>query len=275
MSDFIQHLIARHSQAADSIRPRLPGRFEPDRVSPAGLSGIDGDQTTDFDNRLDSPTMRKSEDSNSGKLSFRQNPFSNSLVGDIFSKKTIDGKSSKTIEKKPVKEQVRKSASFDFGYRDLDERTSKPDKPIPSDSLIKSNNVIEVKPVFQDKSPLKSLPTDRPEKVETQPQKPTIKPVIPEKETSTVKSPDTEKSTPKKAGQFTLTERFNKWMDEPIKEAGRPELKSETLPPIQVNIGRIEVKAITESSPAPQMRKTAFSPKLSLTEYLEQRNGGK
>jgi hypothetical protein len=292
MSDFFEHLIERHSRPADSVRPRLPGRFEPDRISPTGFSDNDGEQiinpgAADSDNLLNPPNIRKSKDFDSGKLSFRQNPFSNSPVGNVFNKKNLDEKSSdtieknldekssNTIEKKFEKEQVRKWTSFDFKYGDLDKRTLKPDKPISSDSLTKGNNVIEVKPVIQDIYPIKQLPTDRPERRDIQSQKPTIKPVIPEKETSKSKSPDVEKSTPEKAGQFTLTERFNTWMDEPVKEAVRPELKSETLPTIQVKIGRIEVKAITESLPSPQVRKTAFSPKLSLTEYLEQKNGGK
>lgn len=43
---------------------------------------------------------------------------------------------------------------------------------------------------------------------------------------------------------------------------------------IRVNIGRIEVKAVTPPSPPPQLRSKQLKPILSLDDYLSQRNGG-
>ena len=43
---------------------------------------------------------------------------------------------------------------------------------------------------------------------------------------------------------------------------------------IRVNIGRIEVRAVTPSAPPPQHRNKQFKPVLSLDDYLSQRNGG-
>ena len=43
---------------------------------------------------------------------------------------------------------------------------------------------------------------------------------------------------------------------------------------IRVNIGRIEVKAVTSPSPPPQLRSKQLKPILSLDDYLSQRNGG-
>lgn len=275
MSDFFEHLIARHSQTKDSIKPRLPGRFESAQVSPNGVSYNDGEKTIaqvyeDYDNQRDSPTMRLSEDFSSGKSLFQRNPFSTFSDRKIVDKLDVSETHNHELVKMTIKkEQSRKSPFIDLINDSLNGVIPK------SNSLNKSNQLTEVKPTIKDNYSIKSTSADKPEKEQTHPQKPTTNPIIAKKETNEVISPRVEKSTPENTGQYTLTERFNKWMDEPVKEAVRSELKSETMPPIQVNIGRIEVKAITDSPPAMQVRKTAFSPKLSLTEYLEQKNGGK
>jgi hypothetical protein len=273
MSDFFENLIARHSQPVDSIRPRLHGRFESVQISPKGFPDNDDEQTIapsfrDSDNQPDSPTLPKSKDLDSKKSSFRQSTFSSLPLGNTISVTSeFDKKKSDPVKTKNEGEW--RSRTIDLKNDFQNGIISK------SNSLIESDKLPEVKPVTQDDSPIKSLSISRSEKAETHLQELSAKPVITKKETSKIISLDVERPTPETMGQPTLTERFNKWMDEPVKEAARPELKSKTLPTIQVNIGRIEVKAITESPPSPQVRKTAFSPKLSLTEYLEQKNGGK
>lgn len=48
-----------------------------------------------------------------------------------------------------------------------------------------------------------------------------------------------------------------------------------TLPNIKVTIGRIDVRAVKQETPSPlQRRKTSSKPKLSLDDYLKQRNRG-
>ncbi|MCI0698652.1 hypothetical protein L0337_42475 [candidate division KSB1 bacterium] len=44
-------------------------------------------------------------------------------------------------------------------------------------------------------------------------------------------------------------------------------------PTIRVNIGRIEVRAITQPSAQPRPKRTRSGPALSLEDYLKQRNG--
>lgn len=50
---------------------------------------------------------------------------------------------------------------------------------------------------------------------------------------------------------------------------------AQTAPTIRVNIGRIEVRAVTPQTPAPRPKRAAASPRLSLEEYLNQRSGGR
>lgn len=45
-------------------------------------------------------------------------------------------------------------------------------------------------------------------------------------------------------------------------------------PTIRVNIGRLEVRAITPPGPAPRPKRAPAAPRLSLSEYLQQRSGG-
>ena len=72
-----------------------------------------------------------------------------------------------------------------------------------------------------------------------------------------------------------LPNRFNQWMNEPVKQSQANGNEISTSQTIKVNIGRIEVKAIMEQNGTPVSRKPAFKPKLSLDDYLNQRNGGK
>jgi hypothetical protein len=72
-----------------------------------------------------------------------------------------------------------------------------------------------------------------------------------------------------------LPNRFNQWMNKPVKQSQGNGNEISTSQTIKVNIGRIEVKAIMEQNGTPVSRKPAFKPKLSLDDYLNQRNGGK
>ena len=49
---------------------------------------------------------------------------------------------------------------------------------------------------------------------------------------------------------------------------------TKTMPTIKVNIGRIEVRAVAQSTPPRQVTAKA-QPKLSLEEYTKQRHGGR
>lgn len=68
---------------------------------------------------------------------------------------------------------------------------------------------------------------------------------------------------------------------QPYVEAARSSLQNtpssespSAAPTIRVNIGRIEVRAVTPPNPTPRPKRAAAAPRLSLDEYLKQRSGG-
>lgn len=75
-------------------------------------------------------------------------------------------------------------------------------------------------------------------------------------------------------GLLGLPPSLTDWKSELNQESFIKDIKTETEPVIKVNIGRIEVRAVTQQTPLPPRPKASPRPKLTLDDYLKQRNGG-
>lgn len=287
MSNFFENLIERHSQSAGNIKPRLPGVFESDRITSTNFGESDGNNVVSSE--MEQTNTSKSvkiikEDSEKVK---KETPFKRNTISNFKPNNGLDEKKSENqFVVKKGKEDIPKSSQINPERKYVSK--------VKTDS-VKNREMKDVQSDFNDINQKTGLKTDQ--------SNPEIKQVFGEpyfsnenNDESKLRVRDKNIKTITAEKQFTLSnkkgithkngqigntglklpERFNQWMNEPVRQSQPKEKENSMSPTIKVNIGRIEVKAIMEQgNNAGISRKPAFKPKLTLDDYLNQRNGGK
>ena len=274
--NFFQNLVQRHVQPAGNIKPRLPQRFEAEGLHDSGFSPKSMDDHGDLQQPENRPSVHHTPDSHEKSTTAAElRPNTVSRVSHQVEEKEVDLKEQKSTSVKRTK------PTLDFPAKKMKEEnhlqeTKKKSAPVKEDTIVRPHKI------------------DNPSKIQSEPQHTPTQAAKAEKKSKNDPSTDllsvkprltTKSAEPgelvepfgKKSNQqqepLALPDWFNTWMDKPTKESGRQEKPQESAGSIRINIGRIEVKAIHEASPAPQPRKTAFKPQLTLEDFLKQRNG--
>lgn len=287
MNNFFKNLIERHSQPTGIVKPRLPGVFEPDRFSSVNFA-------EPADNKF-IVSKKEAITANTSPSKRLKNKVEEIKKEPVFQKNTISAE--QKTQKLPLNNPVISSISENKSeYVQKSEQTNLLEKPVSrirkeiqknseknyskEESMTKNQNsalnVFQIKPeikqefstthFFENKTEENNLTDINKNKKPAPPEKQFIPS---EKKTTSVKNEQNGKTGMK------LPERFNSWLSEPVKQTKPKGNEVSATQTIKVNIGRIEVRAIMDQSAAPVARKPAFKPKLSLEDYLNQRNGGK
>ena len=282
MSNFINNLLTRHAQPDSSARPRARGRFEP--VADAANSWIKGESlgndvetaTSEIDNEpptrpLDKSLEEQPDRANTDK--FVAPPQQRLLVlnnKELFHKQSS---SDNNLNKTPIPTLVSGTkepgkASTPPGYvRSASENTPILPEPVQS----KSERILRKKII--------TTPEE-----ETFPKivKPLERPVSPDHSNTKVNQQQQLFEPQQKAEQAKpKLQKINLFPTGEFPDIAAPVLpkqqqaafraiEPQPTPTIQINIGRIEVRAVVEKAPAPPVRKRATpKPNMSLEDYLK------
>ena len=287
MNNFFNNLIERHSQPAGIIKPRLPGVFEPDRFSSVNFAEPVENQfiASEQDNISDHTSSAKSFKNKIEQIK-KEPVFQKITIPAVettpklrLNKPEILSPSENNTEDVQKTEQTNLIAKPVPRMRKENQKNSEKDfsnEEIRNENQNSALNVFHIKPEIKQEfntthfSENKTVDTKLTDINKNKKPAPPEKQFIPsKKKTTSVKNEQNGKIGLK------LPERFNSWLSEPVKQPQPKGNDVSSTQTIKVNIGRIEVRAIMDQSAAPVARKPAFKPKLSLEDYLNQRNGGK
>lgn len=269
MNDIFTNLIERHTQPVGQIIPRLPGIYESEWKSFLNFGFHEA-------NQLAVPV-----EENPGTVRSQDE-----LINEVYNKRTISNSKSpnKRLQVYNEEDQFISMNKLQDSHREeqpdtvekpvteINNENQKNPEKMKSDNQLKNEksdiNIFQIKPkygvtrIHQNRTERSKIPGDdiihtliQPEKQVTAPGKKMFQDEVERK----AKMPD----------------RFTQWMNEPVKQSQSRKDEISPSQTIKINIGTIEVKAIMESNRLPVIGKPAFKPKLSLDDYLNQRNGRK
>ncbi|MEO6729691.1 MAG: hypothetical protein ABIN01_00610 [Ferruginibacter sp.] len=266
MSGFINHIIARHTNPVTAIRPRLPGKFEAQSINENisfAKPGI-GDET------------RRQPEHNAGpSTTGQQESFNFSLVSDtrkhnqpqdidpVFHSdhneidpekkqvnnqhKNIDaGEKNEPLSAEFNKNDLFKNSFFNNAGNLTGHELNENKMGLASPSLNKNNSTPAFTNAYPDSNIEAHRSLDQPSHGYLSS---TNTPAISESHQQQNFNPSSSQGS-----------KLNQHYDQ--------------TPVIKVSIGRIEVRAITESTPAKSNRSTLQKPRMSLDDYLNKRNKG-
>lgn len=306
MSDFIISLLNRHIDIANNVQPNIPAKFEPDIKSslfinvndPAVLHINDDNTTLQLSNKehyfTDTPTGH-SENNISGKKkdSPSQIPLNESAtkmdaevnINDTnFQRSAAMNPDKRGLKKKDRKEERAKKTPIVKS----EEENSKHKILYSPKHLVSGSQEGSIKPFKFDDQDNKFRNTNHEANQDKQTDEHhsitkeqssdfTVKPV--EQETDSEKS---QQSTDDLGNVDTLSHgllgippRLQESKTEMNQAFFIKDSNSDSEPTIKVSIGRIEVRAVMEPVQTPPLRKVTVKPKLSLDDYLKQRDGGR
>jgi len=307
MSDFINSLLNRHIDIANNVQPSIPAKFEPDITSslfinvndPAVLHITDDNTTFQLSNEehyfTDTPNGY-SENNISGKKqdSPSQTPFNESATKMDAEVNINDTNFQRSVamnpDKRGLKKKDRKAAEREKKALTVksEKENSKHKIPYTPKHLLSGSQEGSIKPFKFDDQDNKfsntSLEADQDKQTDehhsiTKEQSSdfTVKPIEQE--------PDSKKSQQSidglgnvdtlSHGLLGIPPRLQESKTEMDQAFFVKDSNSDTEPTIKVSIGRIEVRAVMEPVPTPPLRKVTVKPKLSLDDYLKQRDGGR
>ena len=285
MSNFFKNIIERHAQPAGNIKPRLPGVFEPDWNMSANFIESESNQ---FD--ISKKDINSEQIHSDGTFETKIEKIKNDPVFKLNT--TSNVQTSKNLLTNKTGNEFHSNNEMRNTQGDVPTKSrEKPISPIKKEikwnpENKKSGSVSEKSKsdfnVFQIEPETKQeFRNDSFNQSETGKNKLSgndrIKTSV--KSDKLFTPPEKKEISNQNNGNGTmglrLPNRFNQWMSEPVKKSQTKGNEISSSQTIKVNIGRIEVKAIMEQNGTPVSRKPAFKPKLSLDDYLNQRNGGK
>ena len=284
MSNFFTNLMARHIQQVADIKPRLRGRFEPDSLKLPAVAETDEQRAPH--KSAQSETTNPVDVNKSIHERTQQLPAmaKNTITSEAFPAGQEPLKSAETV---PFISSAVKKRTFgenQSGQEPLYESQDIPDQRISKktamslDSGQKSRVSSPEKRTGNEPNPVKKAIRINPKAGEEKnlPDN-KVQPVSEEKDIKPSKKQESVEpgKTITKEQPLHLPDSFVKWMTEPVSDRSSLGSDTQATPTIKVNIGRIEVRAVTEQPHSPVARKPAFKPKLTLEDYLKQRNGGK
>lgn len=302
MSRFLKNILTRHIDITNDVKPYIPGKFEPataqfidfpdkyateSRIENNLALNInddlrfsekspDGAIDSDFMRNEEGGTFRNAVKKSLNKPEIKTVSDEKNRVGAKTSKSENQSKS----KEKNTKQKIRKSNSRISG--EIDRNHESPLKPGPLFSVNKNEFVMPMNPEIQDvrgNSRLKHKLYSENENLSS-----------PTKMTDSVPKTNEFKAdvkpTPQKNEEFGNADKFSfrqsglpdwlsDWKNNPGRESNARETVPESKPVIKVNIGRIEVKAIMQPVSVTPKRINTPKPKLSLEDYLKQRDGVK
>jgi hypothetical protein len=294
MTGFLKNIISRHLDVAENVKPYIPGKFEPNAII-TGLSGEFGMPP----NRENDPRFR--EDILPGDLGSDISENSRQILSD-----TTKIKSSAKKDPNPGSEMetnFRVNAK-ESGNQNLYKEKHAGQRPMETNEMnrIKQNThvITSNKPeIFSSenlKSPIKPFVSrqniaNQNNHLDQNQNKKALNDQTPNSGnlSDVIKKPTEVKPTEKhfllpnertgqteifSHGQFEVPQWLKDWKNESGQESQKKESLPDSKPAIKVNIGRIEVRALVQPMQAPPARKISTKPKMSLDEYLKQRNGG-
>lgn len=284
MNSFINHLVSRHVNIGNHIKPRLRGKFEPPAVTENTLP-------PDFDNDLSSINNNKTEPQNIRPIS--KPTFSiNEQDHDNSDKHHIDD---------PLYRQEQKPSDQFSESKDLNAGNTKPVQPLATPpgqqgAQLRSDHANDTKSNDTVFTPEINRVLTNPktgEVISRDNDNPTIgnslknePPAIhhningsafsDNSDIQTIRTPGDNRGLQSKLTGQVLPADL-KWLKNVKQDLssrnGVQNNQSSTPPIIKVTIGKIEVRALNQSAPV-QTRETP-KPRMTLDDFLKQRNGGK
>ena len=258
MSDFLGNLAARAVAPSNAIRPRLPSRFE--SPATAERTALDAEQEPSAD------AARIEDRGRVSQIPFAPTPSPTMRERSIeIARPIVAAEPAASVVSPPVNVPLADPPPFVAPITPT--KPQPPEKgiqPAPT-PLLAPVPTLPVRPVLlSQETPIPATRSSRPpepvtprEAGETPPRK-RVEPVVPQRIVAVEKPPVAAAvaSSPEATGAACET-------------------PAETAAPIiRVTIGRIDVRAVLPSAPAPTRKAPTASPVLSLDEYLKQRDGG-
>ena len=276
MNNFFKNLIERHTQPADQIKPRLPGIYE-----------SDWNPTLSFEDHEARKLVIPEKKENSDPVPLKDELTNKTnTINSVTQKNTISNfeLSNKTLQLFKERDQT---LPINTRRRIQDQENSNIGKPVSKEKnelqqniekdsesqkeKQKANfNIFHIKPeseLIHNKHNYKKSNFSGNDK--------TGKSIQPKKQLTSQEKKVFLNKNKNDVMKLNLPNRFNQWMNEPVKQSQSKPNEITASQTIKVNIGSIEVKAIMETNRTPVSGKPAFKPKLNLEDYLNQRNGGK
>ncbi len=263
MNDFLTNLLNRHIGLGEKALPRTQGRFEPDANAvltslPQYAQEVFQHPTSAVVSPANVPARDNMDDPN-----FAKQPGIKQPIKMIRSAKATEQKTTRETQYNSSPESTRQPISKEPGFINMKNIIEgirvKPGRPLKG-LVQQDNNVAGLRqPVSLSKSPDLAVVLPK--------SGPGIKKSLPG--TTALHNMDNASH-----GLLGAPPRLSHQQSNIDKGLFKKNKKAETEPVIKVNIGRIEVRAVTNKAPVPPRRKASPKPKLSLTEYLTQRDGG-
>lgn len=298
MSNFINNLLNRHLDSSNIVVPRLPGRFE---YATTSLFPVYDSELVNQKNEVPDSALEPDSGKNIPRMTTR-----------ISDKEGKIGKSRYILPQKPVNEPlvvigIDETRDNNKLYRPTNEDKAGIDTN--DEKLVRSN--IKTPEISEKKITNKSKTSHafKPKKDESEKNELSIPSASSLPETSNIKGnqgkfqknqfdnlelssrehpPELYSSAIKpKQSKIKYDQNADKLHNintdfhnhhivpvEKLEKTIEYKTTAESQPTIKVNIGRIEVRAVMEPVPTPPQRKVSLKPKLSLDDYLKQRDGG-
>lgn len=270
MRDFLTNLLDRHKGLGEKVLPRARGRFEPDVNAVATfLPQFAQENSHHLMSAVTSPTNDAAGDKME-KHSSAKHQVTEQRRPIIGSAEVIKQKTSKEIQYNSSHETAYQSISEISGDIDKKCGQSHSIKPTMTDNPIHTIPINTQEDFYNQQSNQKkqvfskmssdlpvNLPKMEPAMVESQPG------------TTTLENTDTVSH-----GLLGTPPRLSHQQSELFKGLLIKQNNNETESVIKVNIGRVDVRAVMQQAPSPRQRKATPKPKLSLDDYLKQRDGG-
>jgi hypothetical protein len=287
MNNFLKNLIKRHEQPAGNIKPRLPGVFEPGGIISTKFSdsgenqSINSEREEKSDNLSATNTLNNRVEKVKKDIDFQRTPISNteskginpvSREGNKFTTndKSDDPQISKQInpEDNPVLPEKR-------AFKNNTEKKESESKS-PEDNQNTILNKFQIKPEIKPTPGKSVLPEGEIEKSMISDNRVQKDKILPGKKISPVAGRESSPKNERNGNTgLKLPGKFNTWLNTPVQNPQPNSKEVSSAQTIKVNIGRIEVRAVMDQGKKTVSVKPATKPKLSLEDYLNQRNGGK
>ena len=277
MNDIIKNLIERHTQPVGNIKPRLPGIYESDWKSSMNFEGTEENDHV-FRETEDTSDSVYSRDKKNGDDQLKSEPVAQHTISNFNHSKNEEKRydvidRSPSIEKsKDVKENEKSHLKEKpvLNINEIRQNTAKKD----SEPQIKNQNPINNR--LQIKPEITVAPKFNLEKSDSSEADKNIKAIEPERQLISQENKEAANQNNQNVNQpDNLQNRYNSRMNEAAKQSQSQYIGNSSSQTIKINIGSIEVKAIMEPDKKQPSKKPAFKPKLSLDDYLNNRNGGK
>lgn len=289
MNSFLARLLDRHLNPANNVLPQVRGRFEPDipfsmsqpanyPLEKSNVNFDSGKENFIDKNRLiKNPDWYLSQDISLKKedkpvhLPVKKPENKSELI------KSKDRKNEAGTFKKMISEPIKKPnddnnkerqnlISHKSEFEAKEERSSEY-LPLPDKNLPKGLNIIgEINGHEQPVESKRIKRKNTPELV--------VKPAQsdPGNSDSRKDSKVLGENSTRNQGALRSPQWLSDWKAGIKKETIIKETQTQSGPTIKVNIGRIEVRAMMQQVPSPSQPKESLKPKLSLDDYLNQRN---